>query len=314
MDIVSFFGGAALRLTGSFLSLILAWNVPPRAGTPIRPVDAENLRLQFTVAADTHIVSWFSPYNDWKDLGWYKDYARLAADLRDMGSACPRQDALVLVGDNSRFGGFADYLAFYGLLARYNRAKNTMLAIGNHDLEMGERDTTKVQDRHRAFLRAYTGVKTGKPYYSRVINGYTFIALGDEADYWDWQETRPCWISEAQLEWLDGTLRAGEPGRPVFVFLHQPIDDDTYADRAGALRAVLEKYPNVFFFNGHLHTPPEVRQAGGVTYVNVPSLTHWVDGTDVGFQAEAYDDRVVLRARSYREGEWLEGQAYTFPT
>ncbi|MDR2686854.1 MAG: metallophosphoesterase [Oscillospiraceae bacterium] len=311
MTVPAFLGGAALRLAGFLMSLLLAWNVPPPSGAPIEPVDEANLRLQFSVAADTHIVSWFSPYNPWDDLRWYGDYARLAKDLRDMGSARPRQDALVLMGDNTRGGSFADYAALYGILSRYNRAKNTLLVMGNHDLETGKRDSSCVVDRHNFFLRAYTGIATGKPYYSKTINGYTFIALGDEATYWDWTESRPCLISDAQLNWLDETMRAAEAGKPIFVFLHQPIDDNTYVERAGELRAVLEKYPNVFFFNGHLHTSPEVRQANSVTYVNVPSLTHPDEGTDVGFQVEAYDGRVALRARNYREGEWLAGHAYS---
>jgi len=311
MDILAFLGGASLRFVGFLMSLLLVWSVPPRQGAPIEPVDKANLRLQFSVAADTHIVSYFSSYNPWDDFQWYGEYARFARDLRDMGAARPRQDALVLVGDNTRGGGFADYVAFYGLLYRYNRAKHTMVVMGNHDLETGDRETSAILERQNNFLRAYTGIKTDKPYYSEDINGYTFIALGDEATYWDWTETRPCWISDAQLRWLDDTMRAAEAGKPIFVFLHQPILENTYVERADEIRAVLEQYPNVFFFNGHMHTPPDVRQANGVTYINVPTLTHFSEGTNIGFQVEAYDGKVVLRARNYLEGEWLAEHAYT---
>jgi hypothetical protein len=62
-----------------------------------------------------------------------------------------------------------------------------------------------------------------------------------------------------------------------------------------------------------MHTPPDVNQKNGVTYVNIPTLMSDYGGNDLldtGFQVEAYGDKVVLRARNYYMHEWLPAHEY----
>ena len=123
-------------------------------------------------------------------------------------------------------------------------------------------------------------------------------------------------ITQEQMDWLKERLDAAQEGKPVFVFLHQPLnhvgDWGTLGEPSEALRELFEQYGNVFVFNGHMHDGLEktnVTQSGGVTYVNVPSLLSQLP-RGVGWQVEAYDGQVVLRARNFIEGAWLEDFEY----
>ena len=301
--------GIFLRAFGFLMSLILMWAAPPPQGEAIEPVDKDNLQLQFSVIADTHMTMY-----EFGNIG------NVAKVLQDMAASQPQQDALVLVGDNGGRSGATNYITLYGLLSRYNRAANTLLAVGNHDLDGCSLFGYGPQERHRFFYQSYTGVKIDKPYYSRVINGYTFVVLGSEFETWpmEGEDAPRAYISEAQLEWLEETIDAAGAGKPVFVFMHQTLnhlhDWGGAGEQSEDIRDILESYSNIVIFNGHMHDPPGMRKIDGVHYVNVPACVQRADnGTyyGVGFQVEAYADRVVLRARNFNKSEWLADKEYT---
>lgn len=306
MAILAFFNGIFLRFLGFLLSSILMWTVPPQLQTTIVPVDEANLRLQFSVLSDVHMES-----------AEYYRFQGLAQSLRDIAGSKKAQDALVLLGDNTMNGQPSEYILLYGLLAHYNRAAQTLVAVGNHDLNRTAYSLDEATDRHTFFLRSYTGIHTEKPYYSKEIGGYTFIVLGDEGPQADGSAT----LSAAQLDWLDQTLAAAaQAGKPIFVFDHQPLNHTFPAygwggvgKQSEALRLILQKYKNILCFSGHLHTPVKnlsLYTWGGVTYVNLPTLLS-KEPHGVGYQVEVYDAQVLLRARNYITGEWLEKHSYT---
>ena len=295
MAVTAFLNMLFLKLVGFLLSVVLLFTAPAQSASAIQAKEP-NAKLQFAVVADVHMET----YTLFRFSGFAKT-------LQDMGTAKARQDALVLVGDNTMNGQPTEYIMLYGLLSRYNRAANTLVAMGNHDLNRGAYATPDAIARHNLFLRSYTGTVNGKPYYSKEINGYTFIVLGDE----DPQEDTTAVISQAQLDWLAETLENTSAGKPVFIFLHQSLNH-TFAwswggvgEQSEAIREIIEQHPNVFFFNGHLHTARQVKQIDGVTYVNLPTLLSGGEN-GIGFQVEAYENKVLLRARNYITGEWLE--------
>jgi len=280
-----------LKVLGFLLSGILVWTVPPSFGTEFEPKDQANLKLQFSVLSDVHMQSFE-----------YSGFQELARGLRGLGRAKVKQDALVFVGDNTMNGqAFVEYLMFYGILSHYSKVSraNTLVAMGNHDYA----DASTVRgaiDRHNFFLQSYNGAKNEQAYYSREINGYTFIVLGgdDEEDEYK--------LSAAQAAWLGGAMAAAVPGKPVFVFCHYSLHDSDAND--AAILVVLEQYPNVFLFNGHWHTPLDARDENGITKVNLPALHGRHSdgkGKGEGVQVEVYADRVLLRCRNYVTGEWL---------
>jgi len=295
MVILPFLNMLFLKIAGYLLSSILAFSVTAPAATAIEAKDPQNLKLQFSVAADVHMETY--------TLFRFRDFART---LQDMGAAKQKQNALVLVGDNTMNGQPTEYIMLYGLLSQYNKAANLLVAMGNHDLNMGAYATPTAIARHALFLRSYTGQVIDKPYYSKMINGCIFIVLGDEDPFEDCTAT----ISRAQLDWLATTLEATAKEKPVFIFLHQQLIHSfggwgSVGEQSEEIRRIIEGYSNVFFFNGHLHRPYEVKEIDGVTYINLPTLLS--GGTNgIGCQVEAYEDKVLLRARNYITGEWLD--------
>ena len=269
-----------LKFVGFVLSLLLA-GTAPAAATTITPKDEAGLKLQVSLLSDVHMQSF--------EITGFQE---LTKALMDINASKVKQDALVFNGDNTMNGQAFEYLMFYGLLSRYNPVKpiDTLVATGNHDYMTGLTAQAAI-DRHNFFLKSYAGESSGKDYYSRVVNGYTFVMLGGERE-------NNSVISDAQRAWLAETLAAAAPGRPIFVFMHYNINN------AATLELLTRS--NVFLFNGHWHTPLDVKSESGVTKVNLPALHSHEDlkYSGEGVQMEVYADRVLFRARNYFSGEW----------
>jgi len=289
MAILAFLNGIFLRLVGLALSAAMFFAIPAApSGTPIQARDPANVLLQASVIADVHMQTF--------DM---QNFTQLAITLRDIARAEQKQDALVMVGDNTMNGQTTEYIMLYGIMQHYNRTKNTFMVMGNHDLNMGEWSAETGIGRHNFFLQSYTGIANDKAYYSQEINGYTFIAIAGEGP-----ETERD-ISDEQLVWLDATMAAAGDGLPIFIFVHQSIN---WFPRAAELQGIFEAYPNVFVFNGHWHTPLGRSEINGVNYINVPSI-HPHNASQPqgeGLQLEVYEDRVELRGRDYMNGTWLD--------
>ena len=92
-------------------------------------------------------------------------------------------------------------------------------------------------------------------------------------------------------------------------------------------RAILEKYSNVFFISGHVHTGINgdltqrmfgfscVEEQNGVTYVNLPTFLlvnrYGIPWGGMGFQMEVYADRVLFRARNYITSKWYPSYEFS---
>jgi len=305
MAILSTLTGFLFKALGFLLSLTLLAPAPRKA--TIVPVDKDSLRLQFTVISDVHTI----PLLNLQAWG-------LAKTLRDAGGAQAPQDALVLLGDNTNNGLAVQYLSLYAVLSHYNKAEHTLVAMGNHDLSTNIYTPAQTTAMHNFFYQTYTGADTGeeagrsKPYHWERVNGYDLIILGDELE----EAFTDAVITQEQLDWLKARLDAVEPGKPVFVFMHQSLNHvgswGAIGAPSDAMQALFESHKNVFVFNGHMHQSLEetnVTKSGGVTYVNTPSLlTQQPFG--VGWQVEAYDKQVALRARNFIQGKWLEDYEY----
>lgn len=72
----------------------------------------------------------------------------------------------------------------------------------------------------KAFCR-WSGVKTDRVYYTKRVNGFSFIVTGVE----DCDFKNP-YHSDAQFDWLEKELKAAvSEGKPVFVICHKPLED-----------------------------------------------------------------------------------------
>ena len=115
-------------------------------------------------------------------------------------------------------------------------------------------------------------------------------------------------------------------GKPIFVVLHQPLNDtfnmsDVYpvGEQDFALKEVLRKYPQTVMFTGHVHNGMgelEIMQTDCGTLVDVPSLRSNNQGDSqgrIGYHVTVYEDKIQLNLRDYRDDEWVLENTYTIP-
>ena len=262
----------------------------------------------------------------------------LTAGLQDMKKNATENDAIVVAGDLTNYGDIASVDTFYNILSKVNPADDWIIAAGNHDIGHVE-DRTHKQARKDLinYNNKYTSAKNKTIYYSKVVDGYTFIVLCDQSDdNWD-----SCYIYRNQLEFLDAELKkATKKGKPAFVICHWPVEGvngqrAVYKDSGleGAfskrVKNILEKYKNVFFISGHMHKGisgeyfekvfgfSSVETLDGVTYVSLPSYgianRYGIPWNGMGMQMEVYKNEVVFRPRRYLKSTWYSFVEYRVP-
>lgn len=276
------------------------------------PLDSDNLKLNFTVISDGHIEG--------NNSQRHKNYGEAFCD---MASAEEISKALVMVGDNTMNGQGIEEAMLYGLMNKYNKIENVLMAVGNHEVCRDDTDFEKLEKRFIKYNNAFLEHKIDKLYQSQVIDGYHFIILATDRNSGVEQ-----YISDEQFEWLDNELKtAAESGNPVFVFNHWPMND-TFSqvwpeghvgEQSERLHQVLTKYDSrIFLFTGHLHmgifeNDYGIKEDGKITYINVPSFGSEnddgdadVQDTGMGLQVEVYDTQLVVRIRNFVTHQWTD--------
>ena len=140
-------------------------------------------------------------------------------------------------------------------------------------------------------------------------------------------------ISSEQIAFLDRELARGtKDGKPVFVMCHQPFAEThglpevwktgDMGEQNDEVRAVMEKYKNVFFINGHLHggifekVAEVINEENNVHSISIPGYrkenNFGITDCGVGYFCEVYDDRVIFRARKFISGEYKTGDYTRF--
>lgn len=279
---------------------------------PYEPLDSDNLKLNFTVISDGHIEG--------NNSQRHKNYGEAFCD---MASAEEISKALVMVGDNTMNGQGIEEAMLYGLMNKYNKIENVLMAVGNHEVCRDDTDFEKLEKRFIKYNNAFLEHKIDKLYHSQVIDGYHFIILATDRNSGVEQ-----YISDEQFEWLDNELKtAAESGNPVFVFNHWPMND-TFSqvwpeghvgEQSERLYQVLTKYDSrIFLFTGHLHmgifeNDYGIKEDGKITYINVPSFGSEnddgdadVQDTGMGLQVEVYDTQLVVRIRNFVTHQWTD--------
>lgn len=296
----------------SFL-LALIMTLVPFVGREAKEPD--EVLLNVSIISDTHL-----------DARLPGGKLNLEFGLRDMNKF--DNDAIVHVGDITNYGDEASVKYFYDIMRDNCDAENWVVATGNHEIGHPEEFTN--EEARQNFIKyhnEYTGQGIENAYYSVDVDGYTFIVLCDQSeDNWD-----SCDIYEDQIAFLDAELARGTAeGKPVFVVCHVPVEGangqdiiyedgglDEYSD---AVKNTMEKYKNVFFISGHVHTGINgyiskalfdiscVETENGVTYVNLPTYgivnRYGIPWNGMGFQMEVYEDEVIFRARKFNTSRW----------
>ncbi len=297
---------------------------------------APDCRVSFAAISDIHLRGNFKPiFQGMLDLG-----------LNDMSNAKDRLDAVAFVGDITDHGDFDQWDVFAEAVGDFDIADNKLVVVGNHDTWGPNRDEFEnPEDGVKPTFIHYNKVIADRDitemYYSAVINGYYFIALGSEADHVS------ATLSATQLAWFAGEMeKAAATGLPIFVLMHQPInqthglpynwelnkddplDEGGIGDESDEVVNILKQYDNVFYISGHIHSgyknagsklgapyasieTMENNNGNLITLINLPSYMYFdfIHGGHLfngcGWVIEAYDGEVVLRARNFATGTWL---------
>ena len=227
------------------------------------PIEKTGPCTGFAVLSDLHVRSgWF----------WSPVFrVLLEPAMKDLASARDRLDAVVFNGDLTNEGSFAQWDILAEKIGQYSIAKQSFLVTGNHDNWGPNRDefdnpVNGVRPTFIKYNRIISGRKIGNMYYAGTVNGNPFIVLGSEDDGTD------AYLSPQQVKWFARAMeKAAAKGRPIFVFLHQPLngthglpfsfncevdadpDDGGVGDQSARLEKILKKYDNVFLITGHIH-------------------------------------------------------------
>lgn len=307
--ITSVFDRIIYFLLSAVMAVSSLFAAQPATSAPIEALKPEEVEVSFAAIADTQFAM-FTPNR-------YPNFKSTAADLHNNNGSF---DALILAGDITETGSAAEYQMVYdelsGLDSKY------IFAVGNHDVR--ELSYGTAVERYTEFINTVNNEQvTDKLHFSTEINGYKFIVIGT-----DNYQFEKAYISDEQLAWLESEI-ASSNGKPVFIIGHQPLkkthglpdtwrasalpDDGSIGDQSDEIKAIFEKYPNVFFITGHLHTglgKYTYEKLGDSHLVCLPSISVANLGGDynangTGYMVEVYETEVVFRTRNFSKGEWV---------
>ena len=251
--------------------------------------------------------------------------------LKDVAALSPDALGIYVVGDMADTGREQEYKNMMALYEDAGKVPPLFLAIGNHDLS-----GLPFDEANATFLKYATlpdGSHPTDTSYDFWLGGYHFIFLGT-----DTASGLHSNFTKETMNWLRDKLEENrDPGRPVFLFLHQSLSNTVSGslpgegwsgvDNEGMLRNVLKNYPEVMFFNGHSHwtmdsvsnmfegdkkLPCRIFNCASVGYLwsgyNVVSGEH-LDGSQ-GYMVKLYDGKLYVLGRDFARGEWISAAQY----
>jgi len=257
--------------------------------------------------------------------------------LIDLKSINPELTALVLNGDTVDLGQPEDY-AKISLCLEENSAllpKIVIKNMGNHEFYQEYGRGPNSRKSNDILIARYLDFSSRVLVYDdNWINGYHFIHMGSESTYNKYVDssTVRATISDEQILWFEEKLAEDyTPGKPIFVFLHQPLDNTVVfshyyrynINKDQVIRSIFEKYPEIIFFSSHSHhcfelpgnfyTDPSGFKCVDTSSVSRPTYIdtkegvekEWVPSSE-GVYVEVFKDKVVIKAREFKKSEWIK--------
>jgi predicted phosphodiesterase len=262
----------------------------PSAEEPEDPLEAPDFR--FGVISDTHIG-----YTG-RGSTHYPNHERLAKVLKWYNSK--NAAALAIVGDITHNGYESEYDTFNAAW-NANRGNLKLIAVmGNHDAyPQSSTSDYSAAIRYEQKIALADGKVSDKTNYHYTLEGYHFIVInGGRSNYFDQanmrtpgekantaDENNPFYaaIKDWTIQQIQAAI-AADPNKPVFLFLHHPlkntfyVSDEWYTAAFGdGDSSVLNDYPQVVAFSGHIHSPnndPRSIWQKGFTSVNTVTLAY----------------------------------------
>ncbi len=259
----------------------------------------DDLITSFAVVSDIHVET--------NNPASYENFSDVLYGLK----AGEDIDAVFYTGDNVMNGQVTEDILFYTALRFMKPAKHNLVVVGNHDVGNGEGDYEQLRTKFLANNALYLGNVLTKDYYYKVINGCYMVVLASEDN-----SASSFTMTEEQFTWLEGVLKkAQDEGARVFVFNHFPIRY-LRSFEPQRLADLLKEYDCELFIHGHIHDDmgaDNFYTSYGVDCINLPRVTETTDyKAGDGIVVEVYDDEIVVRARDFIDGEWIDGLRYTY--
>lgn len=233
----------------------------------------------------------------------------------------------IVVGDIANSGSEREWEEANSLITNSSIINNVYYSLGNHDLYGGS------YDNQVNYFYKYS--KQDSVYYKVEIDGYTHVFLGSENS----DSSVDAYISDEQLTWFDNVMKEEndkDPNKPVFVYLHQSLYNTIAGSLEGqgwngvtqdsALRNIIEKYKQIFFFNGHSHWDMNSKRnhykkdnlltnifnTASVAYLwdsyNIPT-GEYLKGSQ-GYYLKVYDDCIYVLGRDFVNKKNISSACY----
>ena len=257
-----------------------------------------------------------------------KNFANMLKDVQSLNAEAM---GIFIVGDTADSGNEQEYRNMVELHANAGKVPPVYLAIGNHDLS-----SLPFDQANEMFLKYATlpdGSHPTDTSYDFWLGGYHFIFLGT-----DTAAGLHASFTRDTMNWLKEMIEENrDPARPVFLFLHQSLSNTVSGslpgegwsgvDNENMLRNVLEKYPEVMFFNGHSHWTMDslgnmfdgsddlscrIFNCASVAYLwsgyNITAGEH-LNGSQ-GYMVKLCDGKLYVLGRDFARGEWIPSAQY----
>ena len=253
--------------------------------------------------------------------------ASLQKAIYDLHSINPAMNALVLNGDTVDQGITRQYTALeWTLLKNRSQLPQTIIKnIGNHEFFNYDIEINTPKDVEVFINRYLEFAGEEKVYHDRWLKGYHFISLGSEDGNSNTLDSIRAYISLVQQQWLKEKLAEKHVlGKPMFVFLHQPLNSNPNngwvgSEQSEEIKKILAQYPEAILFNSHTHAdlldnsvvlnqPYTKVHTGAVHYTIVrraEGQSRTREPLIKGLYIEVYGNKVVIKGRDLKEKSWL---------
>ncbi len=255
------------------LAILTLISVLSSCGTKSKEFNEDKIVFQFAAVSDTqHGMKWIPIDTYGRSEYAFEQLRDLALQYNEKGL-----DAVLFAGDlvnDSRTAQVQEFAEIYENV--FDPAEVPLIFCqGNHDVKHNpnsNREELTLSDyyiifgqKYRSYDKETSRIDLGCVH--QVVGDYHFLSVVPLDSGWEHNEDGSANYDPAAVEWLDQTLAAitkEDPDQYVFLTTHPLIYDTAYGSDViygtmswftKELTSVLEKYPQVVTFGGHLHFP-----------------------------------------------------------